>query len=159
MLVPSAETDFVGDFIRKTYHLHFHTYLYFIFSPYLSFASSPRWLATTHFEPTDARAAFPCFDEPDLKANFSMSITRDTSHIALFNTESLGIPEQRKDGLVTDHFAESVKMSTYLVAFVVCDYQAKVSNAANGTIKVCNTVWWVICIKEQSQTWPELISN
>lgn len=45
-----------------------------------------RYLATTHFEPTYARAAFPCFDEPNFKAKFKMSIFRDRFHIALFNT-------------------------------------------------------------------------
>lgn len=45
-----------------------------------------RFLATTHFEPTYARSAFPCFDEPHLKARFRMSIFRDRFHIALFNT-------------------------------------------------------------------------
>lgn len=54
-----------------------------------------RFLATTHFEPTYARAAFPCFDEPQFKAKFKMSIFRDRFHIALFNmpvvnTEDVG---------------------------------------------------------------------
>jgi len=44
-----------------------------------------RYLATTHFEPTYARSAFPCFDEPQFKARFKMSIIRDRFHIALFN--------------------------------------------------------------------------
>lgn len=54
-----------------------------------------RYLATTHFEPTYARSAFPCFDEPHFKAKFKMSIFRDRFHIALFNmpvvnTEDVG---------------------------------------------------------------------
>ena len=44
-----------------------------------------RYLATTHFEPTYARSAFPCFDEPQFKAKFKMSIFRDRFHISLFN--------------------------------------------------------------------------
>lgn len=44
-----------------------------------------RYLATTHFEPTYARSAFPCFDEPQFKARFKMSIFRDRFHISLFN--------------------------------------------------------------------------
>jgi len=93
-------------------------------------------LATTHFEPTDARAAFPCFDEPHLKANFTMSLVRDPHQIALFNTEKIG-EESFKNGLLrVDHFATTVKMSTYLVAFVVCDF-AKKSKQTKSGIQVC----------------------
>lgn len=47
--------------------------------------NSRRYLATTHFEPTYARSAFPCFDEPQFKARFRVSIFRDRFHIALCN--------------------------------------------------------------------------
>lgn len=49
------------------------------------FSSIFRYLATTHFEPTYARMAFPCFDEPQFKAKFKISIYRDRFHIALCN--------------------------------------------------------------------------
>lgn len=44
-----------------------------------------RVVASTQFEPTSARAAFPCFDEPAFKANFSVQIRREAKHIALSN--------------------------------------------------------------------------
>ncbi|XP_017303049.1 leucyl-cystinyl aminopeptidase-like, partial [Diaphorina citri] len=93
------------------------------------------YLATTHFEPTYARSAFPCFDEPQFKARFKMSIFRDRFHISLFNmpitsTDDVGF--YMGTGLLRDDFQESVEMSTYLVAFVVCDYQAITDVTAKG---------------------------
>ncbi|XP_067012904.2 endoplasmic reticulum aminopeptidase 1 isoform X2 [Anabrus simplex] len=98
----------------------------FYLSSYINKEGEKKYLATTHFEPTYARSAFPCFDEPHFKARFKMSIFRDRFHIALFNmpvvnTEDVGF--YMGTGLLRDDFKESVEMSTYLVAFVVCDYQ------------------------------------
>ncbi|XP_021919323.1 endoplasmic reticulum aminopeptidase 1-like isoform X2 [Zootermopsis nevadensis] len=98
----------------------------FYISSYHAEDGKTKYLATTHFEPTYARSAFPCFDEPQFKARFKMSIFRDRFHIALFNmpvvnTEDAGF--YMGTGLLRDDFQESVEMSTYLVAFVVCDYK------------------------------------
>lgn len=49
------------------------------------FLKTFRTLASTHFEPTSARMAFPCFDEPSFKANFSLRIRRSPEHISLSN--------------------------------------------------------------------------
>lgn len=48
-------------------------------------SSFHRIIAVTDFEPTEARMAFPCFDEPSFKANFSIKMRRESGHVALSN--------------------------------------------------------------------------
>lgn len=95
----------------------------FYLSRYRDKNGQERLLATSHFEPTYARAAFPCFDEPELKAKFLMTITHDSDLNAYFNTpKKSGAPVRGKEKQIRDEFVETVEMSTYLVAFVVCDF-------------------------------------
>ncbi len=75
-------------------------------------------LATTQFEATDARRAFPCWDEPDLKATFAVTLDVPADLLAVANTREVA-RQELEDGAVRIHFAESMVMSTYLVAFVI----------------------------------------
>ncbi|ROT67359.1 Aminopeptidase N [Penaeus vannamei] len=80
-------------------------------------------LAATQFQPTDARRAFPCLDEPALKANFTVSLARE-EHMATLSNMEIEATEPRRSGrLGVDHYHTTVKMSTYLVAFVVSDFE------------------------------------
>jgi puromycin-sensitive aminopeptidase len=79
-------------------------------------------IVTTQFEPSDARRAFPCWDEPDFKASFAISLLVDDGLTALSNEEVESV-ETLPDGRRRVSFAPTMVMSTYLVAFVVGPYE------------------------------------
>ncbi|XP_035209630.1 glutamyl aminopeptidase-like [Stegodyphus dumicola] len=93
----------------------------FYLSSYKNEGGEKRYLATTNFLPTAARSAFPCFDEPAMKATFQLKIVHDVHYSAYFNSEILLIAPYA-EGLSISSFHKTVKMSTYLVAFLVCDF-------------------------------------
>ncbi len=75
-------------------------------------------LATTQFEATHARKAFPCWDEPAHKATFDIELLIADGHDAVANSAEIS-RERQEDGRTLVRFATTMKMSTYLVAFVV----------------------------------------
>ena len=91
-------------------------------STYKDSAGVPHVLAATQFEATDARRAFPCWDEPEFKAVFASTLVVDPAHTAVSNTAV--VAETREDGRKVVRFADTIKMSTYLVAYVVGELEA-----------------------------------
>jgi puromycin-sensitive aminopeptidase len=75
-------------------------------------------IAVTQFEPTDARRAFPCWDEPSFKATFGVTLDVADDLLAVSNGPELE-RTPLDDGRVRIRFADTMPMSTYLVAFVV----------------------------------------
>ncbi|EQD38210.1 aminopeptidase, partial [mine drainage metagenome] len=75
-------------------------------------------IATTQFEATDARRAFPCIDEPDRKARFAISMEIENELEAVSNWPVVFV-EQLDGGKKLVTFGETMPMSTYLVAFIV----------------------------------------
>ncbi|NLD77242.1 MAG: M1 family metallopeptidase [Acidimicrobiales bacterium] len=86
-------------------------------------AGATRTIACTQFESTHARRAFPCWDEPAFKATYAISLTVAPDLLAVSNSGEAGRTELA-DGRVEVRFATTMKMSTYLVAFVVGPLEA-----------------------------------
>ncbi|XP_077571930.1 endoplasmic reticulum aminopeptidase 1-like isoform X2 [Stigmatopora nigra] len=110
------------------------TYHGFYKSSYRTGDGEVRILASTQFEATFARAAFACFDEPSFKANFTIAIIRESRHVAISNMPKIKTVEL-PENVFEDHFATTVKMSTYLVAFIVSDFHS-VSKTTQHGVKI-----------------------
>jgi puromycin-sensitive aminopeptidase len=108
-----------------TVHLRFRGVLNdklqgFYRSTFTDESGTERVLATTQMEATDARRAFPCWDEPDAKAVFAVTLVVPEDQLAISNAAELSRePVADKAGKVAVRFADTMPMSTYLVAFVV----------------------------------------
>lgn len=83
-----------------------------------------RYGASTQFETTDARQAFPCWDEPVLKAQFEVTIVGPKDRVILSNTNVKSEePHPTNPGLKVVSFETTPIMSTYLVAFVIGEFE------------------------------------
>jgi aminopeptidase N len=79
------------------------------------------WYAYTQFEATDARRAFPCFDEPGFKTAYDVTITSPRGTIALANAPEMA-HEDAAGAMVVHHFDTTRPLPSYLVAFAVGDF-------------------------------------
>ena len=100
-------------------------------SEYVDQVGETRYLATTQFEATDARRAFPCWDEPAQKAVFEVTLVFDEAYKAVSNTPAVE-ETSPSPGLRAVRFADTPIMSTYLLAFVIGDL-VSVEQESHGT--------------------------
>ncbi len=92
-----------------------------------------KYLAITQFESTDARRAFPCFDEPSQKAIFDVTLMIPGGTTAISNTVVTDIKEH-ESGYQIVNFAPTPKMSTYLLAFIVGEFESIEGKTKDGIL-------------------------
>jgi aminopeptidase N len=91
-------------------------------------ASVPRdeefhYMFSTQFESSDARRAFPCFDEPNLKATFDVELELPEDQVALSNMPEKSRRKSSKNGYQVVSFERTPIMSTYLLAWAIGDFE------------------------------------
>ena len=102
-------------------------------STYVDGEGVERRLATTQFEATDARRAFPCWDEPAVKASFDVTLVVPEELEAISNMP-IASTEPASEGRKAVTFERTPAMSTYLLAFIVGDMACVEGNADDGTL-------------------------
>jgi len=96
-----------------------------------------KYLATTQFEAADARRAFPCWDQPEAKATFDITIITDSNHTAISN---MPVKSKRKFGeKIVYKFGKTPVMSTYLVYLGVGEFESLKSRIGRVEVRVIST--------------------
>jgi puromycin-sensitive aminopeptidase len=101
-------------------------------STYVDDAGATQAIATTQFEATDARRAFPCWDEPIFKATFDVTL-HVPNELAAYSNSPIVSESVNSAGTRRVQFAPTMKMSTYLVAFVVGPFEETAPIEVLGT--------------------------
>ncbi len=102
-------------------------------------SANHRKYAATQFEGSDARRAFPCFDEPAMKATFALTFVVDQNDTVISNGTILRDTPGPGAGKHTLEFSTTARMSSYLVAMAVGDFQCVEGGVDGIPIRICAT--------------------
>jgi len=98
-----------------------------------------RKYGVTQFEPADARRAYPSFDQPDMKATFELTVVVDKGDMAISNGKVVSDTPGPGPDKHTVKFSTTPKMSSYLLALAVGEFQCEAGQADGIPIRVCGT--------------------
>lgn len=98
--------------------------------------SNLSWMIATIFKPTYARMAFPCYDEPQIRATFQLSIRHDKSYKAISNTPVVNRITDQQDYVIT-HFETTPLMQSFLLGFIV----SKLDSIVNDNVKLPQRIY------------------
>tara|TARA_B100001123_G_scaffold416237_1_gene517604 strand:- start:7460 stop:10066 length:2607 start_codon:yes stop_codon:yes gene_type:complete len=102
-------------------------------SSYVDVDGQEKWMATTQLEATDARRAFPSWDEPSYKSTFNVTLIIPQDLVAISNmtiADEVSVDGETKKVV----FNETPRMSTYLLAFIVGDFESIEAQGDNDTV-------------------------
>uniref|UniRef100_A0A8K9V389 Aminopeptidase n=1 Tax=Oncorhynchus mykiss TaxID=8022 RepID=A0A8K9V389_ONCMY len=95
-------------------------------------------VATSQMQATFARKAFPCFDEPAMKAVFHITLIHQRGTVALSNGRDVETVNSTIDGteVTMTRFEPTKRMSTYLLAFIVSDFDHITGSIENNNVRI-----------------------
>ncbi|NXV59800.1 AMPN Aminopeptidase, partial [Molothrus ater] len=107
-------------------------------SEYTDNSGNKQVVATTQMQAADARKAFPCFDEPAMKASFTVTLIHPSGYGAISNMPAKNTRQQEIDGEIwyVTEFDPTPRMSTYLLAFIVSQFTHKERNSGKTLIRI-----------------------
>lgn len=96
----------------------------FLRASYRDSDGETRWLATTQFQPTDARHAFPCYDEPAIRAIYSLEVRHHVTYYVISNMPVESVRAEDVSGYYITRFEDTPTVQTYILGFVVSDFES-----------------------------------